>query len=231
MFIIITNKTMKEYRFTTSIVDGYNWFIEDLERELRPYKNKIVTLANVNSWSYSSPTDHFLDSSLENMRTRFEIDGMQYEDVVFSIDTGRDELTVDSKDEVWCETTQESVPVTDELYDKFEKAVNDNFTLKYVEARGSSQGEWDRFFLVYKGDTDEDLEKVFLGLKDIFWTGVVDFALESRDIHENMHSDWKVVDSEMVSELYYDEDELKNSYIERFPQIKENLLEEVYHYN
>lgn len=39
---------MKEYRFTTSMADGYKTFVEALEDNLYPYKDKIVALTNEN---------------------------------------------------------------------------------------------------------------------------------------------------------------------------------------
>lgn len=85
--------------------------------------------------------------------------------------------------------------------------------------------------MVYEGDVDDELESIFLELKDIFNTDLIEFALESRDVDGNMYSDWECVDSTSIHRSNYDEEDMKKDYIERFPQIKENLLEEVYHYN
>lgn len=71
------------------------------------------------------------------MNVNLEIDGMLYKDVVLSINMERGDfsLGVESDENIWCETTQEWVLVTVELYDKFVQAVKDNFVFRWVEAK------------------------------------------------------------------------------------------------
>ena len=223
---------MKEYRFTTSMVDGYKTFVEALEDNLYPYKDKIVALTNENYPNFWVSTSHFLHD-FSKMNVNLEIDGMLYKDVVLSINMERGDfsLGVESDENIWCETTQEWVLVTVELYDKFVQAVKDNFVFKWVEAKWYLPSDWDCYFLVYRGDVDEELESIFFELKDIFHTKLIEFALESRDVDDNTHSNWEWLNSTCVVCKDYNEEKMKEYYIKRFPWIKEYLLEDVYDYN
>lgn len=85
--------------------------------------------------------------------------------------------------------------------------------------------------MVYRGDVDEELESIFFELKDIFHTKLIEFALESRDVDGNTHSNWEWLNSTCVVCKDYNEEKMKEYYIKRFPWIKERLLEDVYDYD
>ncbi len=184
--------TKKEARITHNYDDdmAYRFYKEDLGEQLEEVKDDVIAIIHANRRDYShlfAPRNEEYNNGIDIKRCGFT--KKQLKDL--------DGAYIESDGEIFLETSRD---IDQALYDEYIAVIEKNIERKMVSCTGYSQGDWDKYQVIFYKNTKkkEAIETLCKNISYLFT--VTDYNIELVTIEERKYTGGYTETVELVEE-------------------------------